>query len=57
MDLAARKEFICDVVNSAEFQASNIWNGKKVAEDLSLAIKIKITINYIKHGSTCKRRG
>lgn len=33
------QEFIRDVVNSAEFQHSNIWNGKKVAEDLSLAIQ------------------
>ncbi len=33
------QEFIRDVVNSAEFQGSNIWNGKKIAEDLSLAIR------------------
>lgn len=31
--------FIRDVVNSADFQQSAIWNGKKVAEDLSLAIQ------------------
>ena len=33
------QEFIQDVVRSVEFQQSEIWNGKKVAEDVSLAIK------------------
>ena len=33
------QEFIRDVVNSADFQESNIWNGKNVAEDLALAIQ------------------
>jgi asparagine synthase (glutamine-hydrolysing) len=33
------QEFIRDVVHSADFQGSNIWNGKKVAEDLSVAIQ------------------
>ncbi|HNS61224.1 MAG TPA: asparagine synthase (glutamine-hydrolyzing) [Anaerolineales bacterium] len=33
------QEFIQDVVRSVDFQQSEIWNGKKVAEDLSLAIR------------------
>jgi asparagine synthase (glutamine-hydrolysing) len=33
------QEFIRDVVHSAEFQQSAIWDGKKVAEDLSVAIR------------------
>jgi len=33
------QEFIQDVVRSVGFQQSEIWNGKKVAEDLSLAIR------------------
>ena len=33
------QEFIRDVVHSANFQGSNIWDGKKVAADLSTAIQ------------------
>ncbi len=33
------QEFIRDVVHSAEFQQSAIWDGKRVAEDLSVAIR------------------
>jgi asparagine synthase (glutamine-hydrolysing) len=33
------QEFIRDVVHSANFQQSGIWNGKKVAEDLFIAIQ------------------
>jgi asparagine synthase (glutamine-hydrolysing) len=33
------QEFIRDIVNSADFQGSAIWNGKKAAEDLSIAIQ------------------
>lgn len=33
------QEFICDIVHSADFQQSIIWDGKKVLEDLSVAIK------------------
>jgi len=36
---ARAQEFIQDVVRSVDFQQSEIWNGKKVAEDLSLAIR------------------
>jgi len=33
------QEFIRDVVHSVEFQESNIWDGKKVSEDLVRAIQ------------------
>jgi asparagine synthase (glutamine-hydrolysing) len=33
------QEFIRDVVHSADFQQSGIWDGKKVAEDLSTAVR------------------
>lgn len=33
------QEFIRDVVYSADFRESSIWDGKKVAEDLALAIR------------------
>jgi asparagine synthase (glutamine-hydrolysing) len=33
------QEFIRDVVHSAEFRESSVWDGKKVAEDLALAIR------------------
>ena len=32
------QEFIRDVVYSAEFRESNIWNGKRIAADLEIAI-------------------
>jgi asparagine synthase (glutamine-hydrolysing) len=33
------QDFIRDVVHSAEFRETSIWDGKKVAEDLALAIR------------------
>jgi asparagine synthase (glutamine-hydrolysing) len=33
------QEFIREIVNSPDFQESNIWDGKKVAEDLAAAIQ------------------
>jgi asparagine synthase (glutamine-hydrolysing) len=33
------QEFIRDVVYSADFRESSIWDGKKVAEDLALALR------------------
>jgi asparagine synthase (glutamine-hydrolysing) len=33
------QEFVRDVVHSADFQQSNIWDGKRVAEDLATAIQ------------------
>jgi asparagine synthase (glutamine-hydrolysing) len=33
------QEFMRDIVHSADFQQSAIWNGKKVAEDLAAAIR------------------
>jgi asparagine synthase (glutamine-hydrolysing) len=33
------QEFIRDVVHSAEFRESRIWDGKKVAQDLEIAIR------------------
>ncbi len=32
------QEFICDLVSSAEFQHSSIWDGKRIAADLTEAI-------------------
>jgi asparagine synthase (glutamine-hydrolysing) len=33
------KEFMQDVVHGMDFQQSGIWNGKKIAEELSMAIQ------------------
>jgi asparagine synthase (glutamine-hydrolysing) len=33
------QEFIRDVVHGMDFQQNGIWNGKKVAQDLSIAIQ------------------
>jgi asparagine synthase (glutamine-hydrolysing) len=33
------QDFIRDIVHSADFQGSSIWDGKKVAEDVSVAIQ------------------
>lgn len=32
------QEFIRDIIHSAEFQKSNIWNGRKISKDLAFAI-------------------
>lgn len=33
------KEFMRDVVHSTHFQQSEVWNAKKVAEDLFVAVQ------------------
>lgn len=33
------QEFICDVVMSADFQASNIWDGKRISVELEQAVR------------------
>ena len=33
------QDFICDVIHSTNFQQSGIWNGPKIAKDLSIAIR------------------
>jgi len=32
------QEFVRDIVHSTEFQQSSIWNGKKIADDLAIAL-------------------